>query len=202
MLRHNEVHPGELILASASPRRSDLLKRMGLQFKTCPANVRELDRSDEGPMEMVAVNARLKAETLIPQFPGALIIGSDTTVALGDRALNKPSDLKEAREMLKQLSGRAHTVYTAVALRWLQGGVHDDFVEASEVRFKHLDDAMIDAYFELVNPLDKAGAYGIQAGRDLIIEYVDGSIENVMGLPVQALQTRLLQLGFDFRESR
>lgn len=196
------MHPGELILASASPRRSDLLKRMGLQFKTCPANVRELDRSDEGPMEMVAVNARLKAETLIPQFPGALIIGSDTTVALGDRALNKPSDLKEAREMLKQLSGRAHTVYTAVALRWLQGGVHDDFVEASEVRFKHLDDAMIDAYFELVNPLDKAGAYGIQAGRDLIIEYVDGSIENVMGLPVQALQTRLLQLGFDFRESR
>lgn len=189
-------------MASASPRRSDLLKRMGLQFKTCPANVRELDSSDEGPMEMVAVNARLKAETLIPQFPGALIIGSDTTVVLGERILNKPLDMKEAREMLKQLSGRVHTVYTAVALRWLQGGVHDDFVETSKVGFKCLDDAMIDAYFDLVSPLDKAGAYGIQTGRDLIIESLEGSVENVMGLPIQALQTRLSQLGFDFRESR
>ena len=196
------MHPRELILASASPRRSDLLKRMGLQFKTCPANVRELDSSDEGPMEMVAVNARLKAETLIPQFPGALIIGSDTTVVLGERILNKPLDMKEAREMLKQLSGRVHTVYTAVALRWLQGGVHDDFVETSKVGFKCLDDAMIDAYFDLVSPLDKAGAYGIQTGRDLIIESLEGSVENVMGLPIQALQTRLSQLGFDFRESR
>lgn len=199
---HNELHPRELILASASPRRSDLLKRMGLQFKACPADVRELDSSDKGPMEMVAVNARLKAERLIPQFPCALILGSDTTVALGDRILNKPSDMKEAREMLKQLSGRTHTVYTAVALRWLQGSLHNDFVEASKVRFNHLDDAVIDAYFELVNPLDKAGAYGIQVGRDLIIESVEGSVENVMGLPIQALQTRLLQLGFDFRESR
>ena len=139
-------------------------------------------------MEMVAVNARLKAETLIPQFPGALIIGSDTTVAIGDRILNKPSDMKDAREMLKQLSGRAHTVYTAVALRWLQGGVHDDFVEASKVRFKHLDDAMIDAYFELVNPLDKAGAYGIQEWIGMIaVKKIKGSYYNVVGLPVDEL---------------
>jgi septum formation protein len=196
------MHPDELMLASASPRRSELLKRIGLQFKTCPANVHELNRSAEGPEYLVAVNARLKADALIEQFPDALILGSDTTVALGEVVLNKPSDLEAARAMLKQLSGRAHTVYTAVALLWKRGDFCDEFVEASRVQFKHLDNATIDAYFEIVNPLDKAGSYGIQAGRELIVESVEGSVENVMGLPIQTLQTRLLQLGFDFRESR
>jgi septum formation protein len=80
----------------------------------------------------------------------------------------------------------------------LHGQFRDDFVEASQVRFKSLDDAAIEAYFKLVDPLDKAGAYGIQAGREQIIEGVDGSVENVMGLPTQALQARLLEHGFDF----
>ena len=93
-------------------------------------------------------------------------------------------------------------MYTAVALCWRQGNLHDDFVESSQVQFKQLDDATIDAYFRCINPLDKAGAYGIQAGRELIIESVEGSVETVMGLPVQALQARLLQLGFDFSEPK
>ena len=194
-------HPEELILASASPRRSELLRRIGLRFKICPANVRELDHSVEGPERMVAVNARLKADALVDRFPDGLVLGSDTTVALGDSVLNKPVDMEVARAMLKQLSGRVHAVYTAVALRWKQGNLCDEFVDVSRVCFKHLDDATIDAYFEIVNPLDKAGGYGIQSGRELIIESVDGSVENVMGLPVRKLQARLLQLGFDFRES-
>ena len=197
----HELKPDSLILASASPRRSELLKRMGLSFKTCPASVDELDDSEEGPEAMVRSNARLKADALTGKFPDALILGSDTTVALGGIILNKPLDMVTARSMLKQLSGRVHQVYTAVALLWKQGGLSDCFVDVSKVRFKHLDNAAIDAYFKHVNPLDKAGAYGIQAGRDLIIESVEGSIETVMGLPIQALQQRLLQLGFDFRES-
>lgn len=175
---------------------------MGLCFRTYPANVDEVGAADDGPERMVAVNARLKAEALAERFPGALVLGSDTTVALDKAALNKPADMAEARAMLKQLSGRAHTVYTAVSLLWRHGGLRDEFVEASSVRFRHLDDAVIDAYFEIVNPLDKAGGYGIQAGREKIIESVEGSVENVMGLPIQALQARLLQLGFDFRESK
>ena len=151
---------------------------------------------------MVTVNAGLKADALTDRFSDALVLGSDTTVALGEKIFNKPLDLSEARAMLKQLSGRVHTVYTAVALRWRQGSVRDDFVEASQVQFKHLDDTMMDAYFQLVNPLDKAGAYGIQAGRELIIQSVEGSIETVMGLPIQTLQVRLLQLGFDFQDSK
>ncbi len=192
-------HPQQFILASASPRRSELLERIGLSFRVCPADVEEHNSPDDGPAQMVINNAGLKAEALVGQFPDGLVLGSDTTVALDGIVLNKPVDLDEARAMLKQLSGREHTVYTAIALRWQAGEFRDDFVEASQVRFKTLDDATITAYFQCVNPLDKAGAYGIQAGREMIIEAVDGSVENVMGLPIQALQARLLQLGFDFR---
>ncbi|MFQ3225089.1 MAG: septum formation protein [Lentimonas sp.] len=192
-------HPQQLILASASPRRSELLERIGLTFRVCPADVEEHNAPDDGPALMVINNAGLKADALVSQFADSLVLGSDTTVALDGIVLNKPVDLDEARSMLKQLSGREHTVYTAIALRWETGELRDDFVEASQVRFKTLDDATITAYFQCVNPLDKAGAYGIQSGREMIIETVVGSVENVMGLPIQALEARLLQLGFDFR---
>ncbi len=198
----HELKPNELILASASPRRNELLKRMGLLFRTCPANVRELDDSAKGPEDMVATNARLKAESLVKKFPESLILGSDTTVALAETILNKPVNMEEARAMLQQLSGRSHQVYTAVALLWKCGDFDEGFVEVSNVQFKQLNNAVIDAYFELVNPLDKAGAYGIQTGRELIIESVEGSVESVMGLPIQALQARFLKLGFDFSRSQ
>lgn len=193
-------HPNELVLASASPRRRELLQRLGLNFSICPADVEELNISDEGPATLVSANARLKADFLSVRNSDALILGSDTTVALGETILNKPSDMEAAYEMLRQLSGREHQVYTAVALVWEQGGLSDCFVEVSEVRFKDLDESAIRAYFKIVDPLDKAGAYGIQVGRDLIIESVRGSVENVMGLPVQALEKHLHQLGFDFRQ--
>jgi septum formation protein len=197
-MNSDHSHPRQLILASASPRRSELLERIGLKFRICPADVEEYNSPDEGPAQMVMHNAGLKADALASQFPDGLVLGSDTTVALDGVVLNKPVDLEEARRMLKQLSGRSHTVYTAIALRWQVGELYEDFVEASEVRFKSFDDATISAYFECVNPLDKAGAYGIQSGREMIIEAVEGSVENVMGLPIQALQARLLELGFDF----
>jgi septum formation protein len=196
----DDSHPQQLILASASPRRSELLERIGLQFRICPADVEEYNSPDEGPAQMVLHNAGLKADALAGEFPDGLVLGSDTTVALDGIVLNKPVDMEEARAMLKRLSGRAHTVYTAIALRWQGGAWRDDFVEASEVRFKPLDDATIAAYFQRVDPLDKAGAYGIQAGREMIIEAVEGSVENVMGLPIQALEARLLEHGFDFRD--
>ena len=192
-------HPLQLILASASPRRSELLERIGLRFRICPADVEEYNSPDDGPAQMVLHNAGLKADALMADFPDALVLGSDTTVALDGIMLNKPVDLDDARSMLRQLSGRPHTVYTSVALRWQAGGLSDDFVEASQVHFKTLDDATITAYFQCVDPLDKAGAYGIQTGREMIVEAVEGSVENVMGLPIQALEARLLELGFDFR---
>lgn len=195
-----EQLPKELVLASASPRRAELLGRMGLRFSIEATHVEEDDSGSEGPRQMVLNNAALKAATLSAQRPDVLVLGSDTTVALGEEVLSKPADMDEARAMLQRLSGRAHIVYTAVALYWGDGAWAHQFVETSEVRFKKLDAAVIGAYFEIVNPLDKAGAYGIQAGRDLIIESVEGSVENVMGLPIQALEVVFRDLSVDFSE--
>ena len=194
------AHPKRLILASASPRRSELLARMGLTFAVHPSHAEEDDSGSNGPKQMVLKNAELKADAVVADFPDDLVLGSDTTVALGDSVLSKPADLAEAKAMLQRLSGQTHTVYTAVALRWQAGSFAEAFVGKSEVRFKQLSDATIEEYFQLVNPLDKAGAYGIQAGRELIIEAVEGSVENVMGLPIQELAAKLAEHRFDFRD--
>ena len=195
-----ENKPEKLFLASASPRRAELLRRMGLAFEIRPTHVEEDDSGKAGPESMVLHNAQLKAGTLAAQEPDALVLGSDTTVALGERVLSKPVDLDDARRMLAMLSGRTHTVYTAVALHWQAEGLARSFVERSEVTFKRLDASRIEQYMALVDPLDKAGGYAIQTGRDLIIESVTGSVENIMGLPIQALEACLLELGFDFKD--
>ena len=190
--------PGGLVLASSSPRRRALLERMGWSFEVCPADVEEDDSGRLGGAAMVAANAALKADAVAAGRAKKLVLGSDTTVALGAEVLAKPENLEEARRMLRRLSGRMHTVYTAVALRWVEGGFSKDFVETSEVLFRRFDEATITAYFEQVDPLDKAGAYGIQEGKELIVERVDGSVENVMGLPVQTLEACFGEHGFVF----
>ena len=194
------AHPERLILASASPRRSELLQRLGLAFEVHPSSADEDDSGANGPEQMVVKNAELKADTMVGSFPNDLVLGSDTTVALGDSVLSKPADLAEAKQMLQRLSGNVHTVYTAVALRWQAGDFSESFVEQSHVRFQVLSDETIDQYFQMVNPLDKAGAYGIQVGRELIIDTVEGSVENVMGLPIQALAKKFTEHRFDFQD--
>ena len=151
------MQPEKLVLASASPRRKELLERLGVKFDVFAADVEEDNLGEKGPAEMVRQNADLKASALAERVPNALVLGSDTTVALGNEILNKPVDMAEAREMLGRLSGNTHVVYTAVALIWNLGEFTETFVEASEVRFKHFDGAVIERYFEQVNPLDKAG---------------------------------------------
>jgi septum formation protein len=193
-----DTQPKQLYLASASPRRAELMRRMGLRFEIRPTHVEEDDSGSAGPEEMVMENAKLKASTLSDLEPDALVLGSDTTVALGEQVLSKPTDMEDARCMLQMLSGRTHTVYTAVALYWKLGSLAHVFFECSLVRFQELDDARINQYFQLVDPLDKAGAYGIQVGRELIVESVEGSVENVMGLPIQRLALTMEELGFNF----
>jgi septum formation protein len=193
-----DIQPKQLYLASASPRRAELMRRMGLRFEIRPTHVEEDDSGSAGPEEMVMENAKLKASTLSDLEPDALVLGSDTTVALGEQVLSKPTDMEDARCMLQMLSGRTHAVHTAVALYWKLGSLAHVFFECSQVRFKELDEARINQYFQLVDPLDKAGAYGIQVGRDLIVESVEGSVENVMGLPIQRLALTMKELGFDF----
>lgn len=184
-----------LILASASPRRHQLLAEMGLAFDVVPAEVTEHEAPDADPRAMVAHNAALKAEWVAARHPDALILGADTTVFIDSTVLNKPRDLAEARAMLRRLAGRTHTVFTGLALRRVRDGLRLDDGVTSEVTFKNFDDAAIDAYFRLVNPLDKAGAYGIQEGRELIIAGWRGSFTNIMGLPVDETKQILTRAG-------
>jgi len=164
---------------------------MGLRFEVFPAQVLEWEAQDADPAELVRYNAALKAGWAAQRRHEALILAADTTVALDGHVLNKPLEMGEARAMLRRLSGNTHTVYTAVALRCQAMGL--DLLEhvTSQVTFKDLDDAAIESYFARVNPLDKAGAYGIQEGKDIIINRLDGSLSNVMGLPVEHLEVIL-----------
>ncbi len=184
----------KFILASASPRRRELLEKAGFRFETRTADVVEDEDPDGDPRAAVAHNARIKALAVARENPDALVLGADTTVAFGGRVFNKPADLAEARAMLKTLGGNVHTVYTGVCLARERDGLLEENVYACRVRFLPIDDAVVDAYFGIVNPLDKAGAYGIQEGRELIIASYDEPLSNIMGLPVELVAPRLREL--------
>ncbi len=174
-----------LILASASPRRRELLAGLGVPFEVVPAGVTEHDAVDADPRHLVRHNAALKADWVAERRPEAVVLGADTTVFVGGRVLNKPRDLAEARGMLRELSGRTHTVCTGLAVRCRRASVALDEIVESEVTFRALDDAAIDRYLARVNPLDKAGAYAIQEETQMIIAGWRGSFTNIVGLPIE-----------------
>lgn len=182
------------ILASASPRRRELLAKAGFRFEVKTAEVVEDEDPNGDPRLAVAHNARIKAEAVAAQNPDALVLGADTTVALGGKVFNKPENLDAARAMLRTLSGKTHTVYTGVCLIGNVAGIREENVFSCNVTFKNLDDATIDLYFKIVNPLDKAGAYGIQEGRDLIVAAYDEPLSNIIGLPIELIASRLREL--------
>lgn len=183
-----------LILASASPRRRELLASLGFSFGIVAAEVTEHEEPTTDPRVMVAHNAALKADWVAARHPDALVLGADTTVFIDGHALNKPRDAAEARAMLRRLSGRAHSVHTGLALRRLSDALAIDAGESSEVRFKDLDEAVIEAYLARVHTLDKAGGYAIQEHPELIIAGYTGSLSNIIGLP-QDLTKQLLTRG-------
>lgn len=187
--------PLELILASASPRRTELLRAAGIPHRVVVAAVTEHEDPSSDPREMVLHNARLKARAVADLHPAALVLGADTAVALGDRVLNKPADLAEARAMLRALSGREHTVHTGVCLILRAEGLEEAHCLTARVRFRELTDDAIERYLGLVDPLDKAGAYGIQRGAAIIIASHDDPVSLIMGLPVEFVAARLEALG-------
>ena len=191
--------PLELILASASPRRTELLAAAGIPHRVVVAAVTEHEDPSTDPREMVLHNAHLKAAAVADLHPASLVLGADTTVALGDQALNKPADLAEARAMLRRLSGREHTVHTGVCLILRSEGLDESHCVTAHVRFRELSDADIERYVKIVNTLDKAGAYGIQEGREIIIESYEEPISTIMGLPVEFVTCRLERLGLKRR---
>ncbi len=187
--------PLSLILASASPRRTELLREADIPHRVVVAAVTEHEDPTTDPAQMVLHNARLKAAAVSRLHPAAVVLGADTTVALGERALNKPADLAESRAMLRSLSGREHTVHTGVCLLCPTLGLDEVHDVTAWVKFKTLTEGDITLYQALVNTLDKAGAYGIQEGKEIIIESFQAPISTIMGLPVEFLKARLVALG-------
>ncbi|MES2997285.1 MAG: Maf family protein [Verrucomicrobiota bacterium] len=175
----------QIILASASPRRRELLADAGVAFEVIVSPAEEIHDASLPPEILCETNARLKAGAVAHDYPNAAIIGADTLVFIDDLPLGKPRDLAEAKEMLRRLSGRIHKVCTGVCV--IAAGKTSCFHETTHVTFRSLNDETIDRYLSLCDPLDKAGAYGIQDHGDLIVESIDGSFDNVMGLPVRRL---------------
>lgn len=185
----------KLLLASASPRRRELLKSLGIAFEVVTASVVENEERGTPPRRMVADNAALKADWVASRNPGAVVLGADTTVALDDEALNKPADLASATRMLRRLSGRTHRVFTGVALRQDERNLRLDDVAVAEVTFKPLSDAEINAYLERVHVLDKAGAYAIQEHGEMLVSSYTGELSTIVGLPLSLAKQFLTRAG-------
>ena len=182
-----------LLLASASPRRRELLAANHLLFDVQSAEIDESRRNDEAPDAYVLRLATSKAQALADSFPYHLILGADTIVVLDGQIFGKPADLAEAQTMLAKLSARTHHVLTGVCLL-PPGEPPLAWVSKTEVTFKLLTAEVIRLYFSLVSPLDKAGAYAIQEHGELLVSSYCGLLSNVIGLPVEVVLQRLASL--------
>lgn len=185
----------EIILASASPRRQKLLKTILDEFEVIPSQIAESVSSGESPIDIAMNNALAKALDISTGHPDAIIIGADTVVVLDDIIMGKPKDLDDAVRMLETLSGKTHQVVTGIAIvRSSQDKEHTDF-DFSDVTFRNLSREQIEAYVNEKKPLDKAGSYGIQEIGDEFVVHLEGSYENVMGLPVNLVADMLGHYG-------
>ena len=173
-----------LILASASPRRRELLAQAGYTFDVVPAHIDETPHADEDPAAYVARLALEKARAVHAQHPDATVLGADTTVVLNGEVLNKPENIDEAARMLRALSGHTHQVHTGIAV--VTGSTQRTHVETTNVAFVPIPEDELAAYLATGDSLDKAGAYGIQGYAARWIPRIEGDYFNVMGLPVAA----------------
>ena len=183
-----------LLLASESPRRRELLKQLTSDFAVEAAVVDEIKSGSMEPSEIAAHNAGLKAKAVATLHPDVWVLGADTVVALENKCYGKPRDLEEAAKFLRELSGRTHKVISAISLQRSEENIQHDLVVETLVTFRSLSEETIREYLAKVPVLDKAGAYGIQEHGGMLVESVNGEVENVIGLPVAALRKLLESL--------
>ena len=181
----------QIILASTSPRRAELLRQLGLEFKVVASDVPEIHQEQLTGRELAQINAYRKARGVAKKNPDALVVGADTLVCLNEVVFGKPATLEAAYEMLEELQGRTHQVVSAICLLHLRSHRQKVFADLTAVTFRPLDAVKIRRYLTKVNPLDKAGGYAIQEEGDLIIEKISGSRTNVVGLPLERLKQEL-----------
>lgn len=180
-----------LILASASPRRRRLLLEHGYNFRVAPAEVSEINPNFLSPGEITLFNARAKAHAIARNQPRAVVLGVDTVVAFDGEVLGKPTDMDAAFAMVKRLNGNTHEVYSGVWLRHEGSSRERGFIEITRVHFHRRTDAQLRSYLARIGPLDKAGGYAAQEDRGELIESIEGSFTNVIGLPMEALAKAL-----------
>jgi septum formation protein len=185
----------KFILASASSRRAHILETLGIDFEIVTPEVVERQLDGEPPSDYVTRSARAKVASVADRRDAGLVIGADTVVVIDGRPLGKPASTDEAREMLRNLSGRWHAVMTGVAVRDIAAGREVAEHDKTLVRFRDVTDEEIDAYVATEEPMDKAGAYGIQGRGMLFVEEIAGNYHNVVGLPATLLQRLLRRLG-------
>jgi septum formation protein len=191
MAAHADANWPSLILASASPRRAELLRGAGIEFRVVPSAAEEIHIDDLTAEEAAKINAYRKARVVAKKHPDALVLAADTLVYLDAALFGKPATLEEAYEMLQKLQGRTHQVVTAFCLLHQRQHRYTVAAENTAVTFWPLDAVKIRRYLMLVNPLDKAGAYAIQEQGELIVEKISGSYSNVVGLPMERLAAEL-----------
>jgi septum formation protein len=184
-----------LILASASPRRRELLTAAGYEFEVTSPRVEEVSHSWLTIGELTLWNAARKAAAASGTSRDAVVLAADTLVTIDSEILGKPADLDEAVRMLRRLSGRSHEVWTGVRINDAARGTTRSFPEMSRVHFRKLDDRAIRNYLGKIDPLDKAGAYAAQGHGTEIIERIDGSYSNVVGLPMEKTSAALRAFG-------
>jgi septum formation protein len=188
----------KIILASASPRRAELLRALGVDFELAPSQVHERPHPDEAPPDYIIRIARAKVIAVARKVESGLIIGADTIVVLDGQLLGKPEDEEDAKRMLRSLSGRWHAVMTGVALYEASSRREVADYEKTLVRFAQLTEKEIEWYVRSQEPMDKAGAYGIQALGGLFVEEIAGNYYNVVGLPLPLIYRLSRRLGYSF----
>jgi septum formation protein len=194
------IGPGLLVLASASPRRRELLAGAGLRFEVVPADVAEDARNGEPPRALVERLAAEKASAVrdrLPERPRRVVLGSDTVVVLDAEILGKPRDAEDAVAMLRRLAGRTHTVWTGVAVTATGADAVSVCSVASQVTLRPVGDAELRAYVATGEPLDKAGAYALQGEGRRLVSRVEGSESNVIGLPLEETLVLLAEAGLE-----
>ncbi|MBA2333445.1 MAG: septum formation protein Maf [Blastocatellia bacterium] len=175
----------KLVLASGSPRRAEILQSVGWEFDTDIPNINESELAGESPAGYVQRLAKTKAETIAERHAGEIVLGADTTVVIDKQIIGKPLDLDDAKRMLKMLSGNWHEVLTGVAI--VNNGKTQVGIQNTRVKFSEMNNVEIDFLAEKGDPLDKAGAYAVQAQAALFIEGIEGDYWNVVGLPISLL---------------
>lgn len=190
---NSEAQLPKIILASESPRRKEILTRLGIVFSVHKPSVHEISEYC-CPSLVPVINACLKAESVALRFPNHTVIGADTVIEFEGRVLGKPESVSDAVEMLISMSGKKHLAVTAVCIRKIEDDIKCIFSDSTEVEFRNFSASTVKEYVGRVNTLDKAGAYAVQEYGDMLIRNINGSYDNVIGLPSEKLVLALSRL--------